>query len=149
MKNLIKALVLLSMLSLFSCSKVIYTHEQVLDSYQTKQAVTKAFGKPTEKRLADSLEQWLYRFDTFRTRPVDVSQNVQTAAVTDFSRYNRYLIFTFDRGGNVIRSDFKGVDLTVKKSDPVATIVLIAAGTAIIIGATAYVSNHLFDNMTL
>jgi hypothetical protein len=69
MKNLITGMVLLSILSLFSCTKTIYTHQQVLDRYKTKQDVSKTFGIPTEKKTSDNAEQWLYKFekdDSFR-----------------------------------------------------------------------------------
>ncbi|HWD89822.1 MAG TPA: hypothetical protein VG367_16940 [Mucilaginibacter sp.] len=50
MKNLIKGLAFLSMLSLFSCTKVLYTHEQVMNRYQSKQDVIGKFGMPAEKK---------------------------------------------------------------------------------------------------
>ena len=152
MKNLITGIAILSMLSLFSCSKVILTHEQVMDQYMTKPDVMKRFGIPTEKMTKDSTEEWLYRYDSYNTvtqHSVEEYHNTQTVSVTEFNRYNRYLIFTFDLKGNVIRKDFKGVDLTVKKKDPVATVALITAGVVVILGSTLYVSNHLFDGWTM
>ena len=151
MKNLITGIAILSMLSLFSCTKVIYTHEQVLNQYMAKPDVLKRFGIPTEKLTKDSTEEWLYRYDGYNTitqHSVEEYHNTQTVSVTEFNRYKRYLIFTFDLKGNVIRNDFQGVDLTVKKKDPVATIALITAGAAIVLGSTLYVSNHLFDGWT-
>jgi hypothetical protein len=151
MKNLIKGIAVLSMLSLFGCTKVVYTHDQVLDNYTTKKDVMKRFGMPTEKRMIDSAEAWLYRFDrkdSFTKHSVDEYQNVQTATVTDFNRYKRYLIFVFDQKGNVIRNDYQGVDLAVKKKNTGGTIVLIAAGVGVILGATAIVMNDAFNGMT-
>ena len=151
MKNLINGIAVLSMLSLFSCTKVIYTHEQVLDQYMSKTEVMKRFGIPTEKMTKDSTEEWLYRYDSYNTitqHSVEEYHNTQTATVTEFNRYKRYLIFTFDLKGNVIRNDFQGVDLTVKKKDPVATVALITAGVVVVLGSTLYVSNHLFDGWT-
>jgi hypothetical protein len=151
MKNLIKGMAIISILSLFSCTKVIYTHEQVLNNYQTKKDVMKRFGMPTEKRMIDSAEAWLYRFDrkdSFTKHSVDEYQNVKTATVTDFNRYKRYLIFVFDRKGNVIRNDFQGVDLAVKKKDTGATIVLIATGVGVILGGTAILMSDAFGGGT-
>jgi len=148
MKNLIVALSLLSILSMLSCTKTIYTHEQMLSSYQTKQDVVKKFGMPTEKKVNEDTEMWLYRFDrkdSFTKHSVDEYQNVQTVTVADFTRYKRYLLFTFDQKGNVVRSDFKDVDLAVKKKDTAATIVLIATGVGIVFGATALLSSGLAD----
>src|SRR6202000_3084639 len=152
MKNLITGMAILSMLSLFSCTKVIYTHEQVLDQYMSKTEVMKRFGIPTEKMTKDSTEEWLYRYDSYNTitqHSVEEYHNTQTATVTEFNRYKRYLIFTFDLKGSVIRNDFQGVDLTVKKKDPVATVALITAGGVVILGSTLYVSNHLFDGWSM
>ncbi len=152
MKNLIKGLALLSMLSLFSCTKVLYTHEQVVDLYKTKQDVMKTFGIPTEKKTADTTEEWLYRYDrhdSFSKHVVEEFHNAQTVNVANFNRYKRYLVFIFDRQGNVVRCDNEGVDLAVKKKDTVATVVLIAVGVGLIWGVTSYTANHLFDDFTL
>jgi hypothetical protein len=151
MKNLITGIAILSMLSLFSCTKVIYTHEQVLNQYMAKPDVIKRFGIPTEKVTKDSTEEWLYRYDSYNTitqHSIEEYHNTQTASVTEFNRYKRYLIFTFDLKGNVIRNDFQGVDLSIKKKNTVATIALITAGAAVILGGTLYASNHLFDGWT-
>ncbi|HTD41442.1 MAG TPA: hypothetical protein VK671_12525 [Mucilaginibacter sp.] len=151
MKNFIKGMAMLSMLSLFSCTKTIYTQEQVLSNYQAKKDVMKRFGMPTEKKVTDSTEAWLYRFDrkdSFTRHSVDEYQNAQTIAVADLSRPKRYLIFVFDQKGNVIRYDYKGVDLAVKKKDTAATIALIAAGVGVVLGATAIVAHNAFDGYT-
>jgi hypothetical protein len=132
MKNLVRGLALLSMLLLCCCSKTIYTHEQVLDMYQTKADVTKKFGIPTERKVNDSTEEWLYQYQR-NSHVVEETSNAKTVDVTNFNRYDRYLIFTFDKNGNVIRNDFKGVNLTVKKKDTGRTILLIVG----IVGATA------------
>jgi hypothetical protein len=150
MKNLTKGLALLSILSLFSCTKVLYTHEQVVGLYKTKQDVMKTFGVPTEKKTADSTEEWLYRYDrhdSFRKHAVEEFHNAQAANVKDFNKYKRYLVFAFDRQGTVIRCDYEGVDLAVKKKDTAGTVVLIVAGVGVIAGITAYTMNHLFDNV--
>jgi hypothetical protein len=100
MKNFIKGLVLLSMLSVFSCTSVLYTHEQVVGRCKTKQDVMKTFGIPTEKKTADTTEEWLYRYDrqiSLTPHAVKEFHNTQTVSVADFNRYKRYLVFIFDR----------------------------------------------------
>jgi hypothetical protein len=144
MKNLITGLAVLTMLSLFSCTKVLYTHEQVVDRYKTKQDVSKTFGIPTEKKTGDNVEQWLYKFekdDSFKEHAVKEYHNTQTATVTDFNKFNKYLIFTFDLQGNVTRCDYSGVDLTVKTKDKEATIVIIALGAVVLAGLIVIASN--------
>lgn|ERR1700743_1900068 len=137
MKNLITGLAFLTMLSLCSCTKVLYTHEQVVDRYKTKQDVSKTFGVPTEKKMSGNTEQWLYKFekdDSSREHVAKEYHNTQTVTVTDFNKYDKYLVFTFDLQGNVTRCDYSGVDLTVKTKDKEATIVLIALGAVLLTG---------------
>jgi hypothetical protein len=145
MKNLITGLAFLTMLSLCSCTKVLYTHEQVVDRYKTKQDVSKTFGIPTEKKMSDNTEQWLYKYEkdeSSRERAaVKEYHNTQTATVTDFNRYDKYLIFTFDFQGNVTRCDYTGVDLAVKGKDKEATIVLIALGAVLLTGLVVIATN--------
>jgi len=132
MKNRITGLMLLGMLSLFSCTKIVYTHEQVISLYKTKQDVTKTFGIPTEKKMNEGTEEWLYRYDKAGPHSSKEFQNTITTNVTEFNRYDRYIMFTMDKQGNIIRCDYVGVDLAVRKNNPAGTIVLIAAGVALI-----------------
>lgn len=148
MKKFITGIAILSMLSLFSCTKVVYTHDEVLSHYTNKQEVMKKFGPPTEKKISDTTEDWLYRYDSYNTitqHTIEQYHNTQTATVIDFSNYKRYLVFNFDQKGNVIRCDFQGVDLTVKKKDTAGTILLITAGAAIVLGSSIYITHHALD----
>ncbi len=132
MKKLINGLMIVNMLTLFSCTKVLYTHEQVISLYKTKQDVTKAFGIPTEKKMKDSTEEWLYRYDKAGPHSSKEFQNTSATNVTEFNRYDRYIMFTMDNQGNIIRCDYDGVDLAVRQNNPAGTIALIAAGVALI-----------------
>jgi len=145
MKNLIRGLALLGMLLLCCCSKTIYTHEQVLDMYQTKAAVSKKFGVPTERKAGDSTEAWLYQYQR-NSHTVEETPNTKTVDVANFNRYDRYLIFTFDKNGNVIRNDFKGVNLEVKKKDTGRTILLVAGIVGATVGLIAITSSAV-NNM--
>lgn len=145
MKNLIAGLSLLSMLLLLSCTKTIYTNDQVIDRYKTKKDVLNAFGMPTEKKISDTSERWLYRYDkNLAEHDYKQYHNTQTTTVNDFNRYNRYLIFSFDVMGNVIRADYTGVDLSVKKHNTGATIGLIAIGVALVALSTIAISQISF-----
>ena len=136
MKNLIKGIALLSLLSLCSCTKVLYTHQQVLNRYQTRQDVISKFGMPTEKKTdEDSTEEWLYKFDqkgAFTDHSFHEQLNTKTVAVAEFSRYKRYIIFTIDKQGRVIVSQFDGVNLEERVKNPGGTIALIAGGVAFV-----------------
>jgi hypothetical protein len=141
MKNLITGLMLLCILT--GCTKVVYTHEQVVGLYKTKQDVIKAFKTPTEKKTSDSTEEWLYRYDrnsSFTDHSTAEFPNVNAVDVAEFNRYKRYIIFTMDKQGNVIRCDYEGVSLAVRKKNPAGTIALIAGGLAIV--AMGYVGSQ-------
>lgn len=144
MKNSLVWLVLLSLLSLLSCHRILYTHEEVLNRYKTKQDVTKSFGAPNEKKTNDSTEEWLYKFETkYPDHSGKVSQNTTTVNVAEFGQYKRRLIFSFDKQGNITRSDFKGVTLMEQKPAPLRTVIVILASlVAGLMVLAAYLYNH-------
>jgi hypothetical protein len=140
------------MLSLFSCTKVIYTHEQVLNRYQTKQEVINRFGMPTEKRKGEGgIEEWLYKFekhDSFTNHSVNAVNNTQTADVTEFNSYKRCIIFTLDDHGNVLSWKFEKVDLAERKPAPGKTIALVLGSIVLVValyGAAVLATNGVFS----
>ena len=146
MKNLIAGTLLLSLLSLLSCTKVVYTNEQVISLYKTKNDVLKRFNVPTEKKTNDSTEEWLYRYDrnnSFADHSLVEYPNLSTVNVKEFSRYKRYIIFMMDKRGDVIRCDYNGVDLTVRKKNTAGTFALVFVGL-VLVGAN-YVSSQSFS----
>lgn len=146
MKNLIPAFMFLSMLLFFSCTTMLYTHEQVIERYKTKQDVTKRFGAPTEKKTSDTTEEWLYAFEkknSITDHSVTQLPNITTANVTAFSPHKRYLTFTFDKQGNVTRTDYQGVDLTEKKKSPGKTIALVLGAAALVVVLVVIIGNSL------
>jgi hypothetical protein len=148
MEKFIKGIMILGMVSLFGCTRVIYTQDEVLGRYKTRNDVQNAFGIPSEKRLSDTSERWLYQFDrhdSFNKHLVELHHNTQTAIVNDFSTFDRYLLFSFDKGGNVVRCDYTGVDLTVKKKDTGATIGLVVACTAAALLIGVIVTHDAFN----
>jgi len=149
MKNLIKGLTFFSMLTMFSCTKVLYTHEQVMNRYQTKQEVIDKFGIPTEKKTdEDNTEEWLYKFEmkgAFTDHSPAEQLNSKTVAVTEFSRYKRYIIFTIDKQDHVIMSKFDGVNLEERVKNPGGTIALVAGGVALVALMVVAVSNITFS----
>ena len=137
MKNLFTGIIILSMLSLFSCTRVVYTQQQVLSKYQTKEDVMKNLGIPTEKKSRDSTEAWLYRYwarNMFSNHSGQAFHNTQTVTVTDFSHYNRYLVFVFDQKGNVIANKSYGVNLAKKKKNVIGTLALVATAIGLFLG---------------
>jgi hypothetical protein len=151
MKNLITGFALLSMLSMFSCTKTIYTHAQVLGKLQTKEDVTKVFGVPTERKTNETLEAWIYKYDRSNRNGIQKVDNAATADVKELSTFKRYVLFVFDKNGSLIKWDSKGVNLAVKKVSAGKTIGLVVgiAGGAVvlvIIGLALFPMEGVFDN---
>jgi hypothetical protein len=141
MKNLLKSMALLSMLSLFSCSKVIYTQQQVLDTYKTKESIIKKFGAPTEKLTGDTTEEWLYSYEG--RNPNTEHVNSSSINVANFNIYERFIKFTIDKQGNVLNWQCVGVDFAERKKAPGKTVALIAGGVGLIAILAWIASNNI------
>ncbi len=147
MKNLFKGIMILIVVSLFGCTKALYTQDEVLNRYKTRDDVQKTFGIPTEKQVSDTSERWLYQYDRHasfeKKRYVELHQNTQTINVKDFDHFDRYLIFSFDRNGRIVRCDYTGVDLAVRKKDPLKTVALVAVCIGLAYGLAAIAANNI------
>ncbi|HTE01204.1 MAG TPA: hypothetical protein VK668_18085 [Mucilaginibacter sp.] len=146
-KLLTRSVILIGLLSLCSCTKIVYTHKQVMQSYRTKEAVVKQFGLPDEKREANSVTEWLYNCDSASTfayskkqvringtyNPVSDSSNTNSVTVKQFTPYSKYVKFAFDQQGNVLDYDSKGVNFTEKKKNTVGTVLLLAGSMAVVV----------------
>jgi hypothetical protein len=84
MKTQFKATIALLGLLFFSCSKIVYTHQQVLDRCKTEQNVSDKFGMPYEQITSPTTEAWLYNFE-------EGSGNAATNNVTQFSKSNKFV----------------------------------------------------------
>ena len=149
MKNLFPAaLILLSIIALPGCTKIIYTHQQVIDSYKTKDQLTKQFGIPTQKKMAGDTEEWLYRYEMSTTGKAVVRQaeNVRTADVTEFTLFKRYIIFDFDKQGNITGRRSEGVDFTQKEKAPGKTIALIGGCVAVTVAVVWVATNAILKS---
>lgn len=132
------------LLCLCSCSKLIHSHEQVMVSYHTKDAVMKQFGQPDEKREVNHVTEWLYNCDTssaiYRSKTkvaingtyntVYGSLDHNTVNVTQFTPYKKYVKFTFDEQGKVLNWDSNGINFAERKKKPGATIALVVGSVA-------------------
>jgi len=121
--------------------KTVYTNKQVLDSYKTKNDVAKTFGLPAEKKINQTGEEYLYVFDGHRIK--DQYKNVATVEVKEFNPYERYVIFLFDKDGNVLNRKFQGVDFRERAPAPGKTIGLILGLSAIVTLLLVVAANSL------
>ena len=129
MKNLVKGLLLFFVLATIGCTRTIYTHDEALDKYKTKQDLAKTLGEPSEKKIGSSSEEWLYQYETRNT----VAGHPAGKKVVEFDKYKRFVIFTMDDQGNVLKWYSEGVNLSEKKSAPGKTILLVVGSIAFIV----------------
>lgn len=138
--------VLSAALFLCSCSKKVYTHKQVMQSFHTKDDVVKKFGIPDVKRTIDSTEEWIYNHNV-QPRPSNPAANtaasyVDTSKKTSVSPQQAYMLFLFDDQGNVVGYKSNGVDLGYVKKVSAGSNILrglgIAAILVVIIGLDIY-----------
>jgi len=144
-------------LVLCSCSKKLYTHQQVMQGFHTKDDVFKRFGNPDIKRMADSTEIWIYNHDVSgkTSQPIVKAPSVNdtTKVSTDSAKVSRaapknvYVNFSFDRAGNIIGYKSNGVDLSYVKKISAGTNILNALGViaviAVVVGIDAYTNGDV------
>ena len=142
--------ILLSVVVLCSCSKKLYTHQQVMQSLHTKDDVFKRFGNPDIKRMADSTEIWIYNHDVSGKTPRTIANTTRANDTTQVSAavpQNVYINFMFDRGGSIVGYKSNGIDLSYVKKVSAGTNILNALGVvaliAIVVGIDAYTSGDV------
>src|ERR1035437_8340487 len=153
MKQLMFGLVFVSTLLLFSCTKVIYSHQQIMGKYQNKEGVVNRFGLPTEIMNGDNSEEWVYNYDARskaeknsnlnKNESVSVSYNaanssskISTKYVAQFSQFKKFIKFTFDKKGNTLKWDSHGVNLStraISTGKTIGFVLLLIAGSAVIV----------------
>ena len=143
--------VLLVSLFLCSCSKKVYTHKQVMQSFHTKDDVAKRFGNPDIKRTIDSTEEWIYNRNVASkssNSAVNSSvSNVDTTKSSSITQQNSYIRFLFDPEGNVAGYKSNGVDLGYVKKVSAGSNILkglgIAAIVIVIVGLDVYSNSDI------
>ncbi|NWJ51399.1 MAG: hypothetical protein HXX14_11105 [Bacteroidetes bacterium] len=153
MKHLMFGLAFISTLMLFGCSKVIYSHQQVMGKYQNKDGIVNRFGLPTEIMRDDNTEEWVYNYDALskeqkngtlnKTESInstyniaDSSTKINTKNVAQFSPFKRFIKFTFDKKGNTLKWDSHGVNLTtrtISTGKTIGFVLLLIAGSAVVV----------------
>jgi hypothetical protein len=143
------ALAVLVVFSSVSCTKVIYTTQQNLASYSTKDQVLERFGIPTEKREEGYVTEWIYYYGSVNiSSQLTYAQVHANATASGNSVYGsaygsqntntvstnvaRYVKFTFEGRGRVTKYEWQGVDLSTRKAAPGRTIACVLVGVAAI-----------------
>ena len=125
---------LISMLLLSSCSKVLYSHNDVMARYRSKADVIKGFGLPTVKKEEGQYSEWIYNYGStiqgFNTKLSGSNVNL-----SKYNTYSTYVKFNF-QGDKVIDWRTQGTDFTVKSGNDEKTLLWILgiSGVLIFIG---------------
>ena len=139
-----------------SCTKVLYTHNDYMQRFRTKQDVINSFGLPTEKREEGDILEWVYYFGKTTTGIGYSNTNQRSTISSDYSSVygnsnglsvarvnesNRYVKFTFDKNNNVISYNSSGVDYTQRVKDKKATTWCIVLSIVASVGMMAAVGS--------
>ncbi len=132
--------ILLSAIIFCSCSKKLYTHQQVMQSFHTKDDVFKRFGNPDIKRMTDTTEIWIYNHDVSGKSQQPIAKTSSANDTTHISAgipQNVFINFMFDRAGNIVGYKSNGVDLSYVKKVSAGTNILNVLGVIAIIAVVA------------
>lgn len=133
-----KLFYLIFLLPFVSCTKVIYTHDQVMSRYSTKDQVISEFGLPTYKRSEGKIEEFIY---SFGSRLVGQSFSNEGLRTTRINEYERYVKFTFSNN-NVTKWASQGVDYKVTKPNSGGTVLLIISIVLLSLGIVILSSGY-------
>ena len=114
----------------FSCSQVLYNHDDAMSMLISKQMVIERFGEPTQIINQDNFVEYYYDFGVFEERSQNFDQKIST--VSDYegpyttpnwesetqyrlTRTKKYLKFRLN-GDKVIYWESQGVKFPVKKN---------------------------------
>lgn len=125
-----------------SCTKTLYSTQDVLGRYRSKDQVIARYGLPTVKREEGEYTEFYYdhgaitlansysraNVDASVTRTRDGAYGSATGtgySIGSATSFNRYVKYTFDKYDRVIGAESRGVDLAEKKNAPGKTILAI------------------------
>lgn len=130
MRNLqkISALLIITSFIFQSCTSVAYTHQQVLERYNTKDSILYKFGIPTTKKSLNGYEEWIYDYgnstysNTLTTYKAAPFGGVNAYGGTSVQTYSKFLKFTFrDGSDNATSWESQGINLEQVVKDKQAT----------------------------
>jgi len=119
-------------MSLISCTKVVYSHEDYMSRFKTKQDVLNSFGLPTEKKIDGKIVEWMYDYRKGPSHPAKGAANSINSntsgndhTVADLTDYKKNVRFTFDENDKVINYTTQEVNFAEKKPATGKTILLV------------------------
>jgi hypothetical protein len=151
LRSITLSFAILVSLFLCSCSKKVYTHKQVMQTFHSKDDVARKFGEPDIKRTIDSTEEWIYNRIVV-SKPANSSGKIPTVTTdttknASITQQNSYIQFLFDPAGNVVGYKSNGIDLGYVKKVSAGSNILkglgIAAIVIVIVGLDVYNNSDL------
>ena len=116
-----------------SCTRIIYSHNDVMDAYRTKSDIITRFGLPTEKRQEGDIEEWYY---SFGSRTSSVYNNIaygnnRPVIIGKSNTTEKYIKFTL-KNNAVTSWTTQGVNLQETEIDKKKNIWVILSSVAFI-----------------
>lgn len=153
-KFLTRYAIILCILFLCSCTKRVYTHQQVMQSFQNKDDVLKRFGNPDQVKEGEGIEEWVYNQDkvsdagkSIKPDTIHATNEISdTLKATQPVKYNKYIRFIFNPDGTLAGYKSQGVDLSTVKKDSfgIALLKVLGIGALIVIVVGVDVYNNTY-----
>lgn len=154
-------LILLCIFLFYACTEKIYKHKDVVKTFQTPTELIARMGEPSEIKTVGKQKEYIYfyilpsnkiphkRLDindplsnhkkrTFMdslgkaTKYYDAYNTPQSIDENQFDKFEHWIKYTYSEDGKLIKTEQKGVDLSVRIHRPVNTAFVIILTTALI-----------------
>ena len=145
MKSCLKIIACLTAVAVLfcSCSKMVRSHQTFMNNLKTKADVTHYFGYPSQYQELGETSRWLYdlrkqkRTSQRNPNPIKTDHEFEEAKkVQEFDYFDKYLEVTF-KNDSVVNSNTVGVKYTLRKPQPLKTVLFVVGILGIGIGLMA------------
>ena len=142
MRNHLKIITCLTAFAvLFSnCSKLVYRHQDFMDSLKTKKDVISHFGGPSEYKLLGDSSKWLYNLNARERinlwKPDRINKNNSDDPGKNVSAFHypkKMVLITF-KNDSVLNYYSQGVDYSLRKPALLETAVVVMLGVGSVLG---------------
>jgi hypothetical protein len=145
---------MLCILTLNSCTKKLFTHDEVLNSFKSPKDLIARFGEPSEIRVEGKQTEYYYyyliesnkiphkkldiddplsknhsrAFMNYYGRPdkfVDSVNQPKNIDIKERRSYNKYMKFVFSEDQKLINTEAINLDVTVRAPAPIKTILCV------------------------
>ena len=132
MKKLQKTIVILTALSILfsSCSKLIHSHQEFMETLKTKNDVTSHFGIPDQYQELGDTTRWLYdltdqkKLSPGNPDPVSLGSNNKESKKMNALLYPSKFLYIAFKKDSVIKSVSREVNFSLRKPQPWKTVIL-------------------------